>query len=111
MKRSLLKPTITSATTTTTATTLADKSDGSDIIKINKKIQNATEGLLSECFNLLHDRVLPANKENALIICDYVSSLRSEVNPSDGYRRNNIILLCKISIFFRNAKLFKEITT
>ena len=43
MKRSLLKPTITSATTTTTATTLADKSDGSDIIKINKKIQNATE--------------------------------------------------------------------
>ena len=127
MKRSLLKSKITSVTATTsattattsattattsatTATTMADKSDGSDIIKINKKIQNATEGLRFECFNLLHDRVLPANKENSLIICDYVSSLRSEVNPSDGYRRNNIILLCKISIFFRNAKLFKEIT-
>ncbi|MGB6671289.1 MAG: hypothetical protein WBE34_02535, partial [Candidatus Nitrosopolaris sp.] len=114
MKRSLLRPKITSATATTaataTTTTTMAESTNSDIIKINKKIQNATEGLPSECFNLLHNRVLPTNKDNALIICDYVSSLRSEINPSDGYRRNNIILLCKISIFFRNAKLFKEIT-
>ena len=58
-----------------------------DIIysKIKRKIENATEGLSPECFNFLHKRVLPTNKENALTICDYISSLRSEINPSDGY--------------------------
>ena len=60
-------------------------------------------------------RVLPANKENALTVCDYISLLlKSEINPSDSYRKNNIlllcILLCTFSIFFKNAKLFKEVT-
>ena len=76
---------------------------------MNKKIENATEGLLaSECFNLLHDRVLPASKENALVICDYIFCLKSEINPSDSYRRNNIILLCAFSLFFKNGKLFED---
>jgi hypothetical protein len=34
----------------------------------------------------MHDKVLPTNKENALTICDYISSLKSEINPSDHYR-------------------------
>jgi integrase/recombinase XerD len=74
-------------------------------------IENATEGL-SRCFNYLSNRVLPGSrgKENALTICDYMSSLRSEINPSDNYRRDNIILLCDLSIFFSNAKSFKDIT-
>jgi hypothetical protein len=54
--------------------------------------------------------VLPASKQNALTICDYIYSLKSESNPSDHYRRDNIILLCKVSTFFKNTKLFKEIT-
>jgi hypothetical protein len=56
--------------------------------------------------------VLPANKENALTICDYISILKSEINPSDGYRKNNILLLCTFSIFFKNAKSkqFKDMT-
>ncbi|HYT01687.1 MAG TPA: hypothetical protein VEL70_02175, partial [Candidatus Acidoferrum sp.] len=77
---------------------------------IERKIENATEGLSSDCFNFLQNRVLPANKENALTICDYISSLKSEINPSDSYRKNNILLLCKFSIFFKNAKPFKEVT-
>jgi integrase/recombinase XerD len=77
---------------------------------MNKKIENATEGLPAECVNLLHNRVLPANKENALVICDYILSLKSEINPSDSYRRNNIIMLCAFSLFFKNGKLFKDIT-
>ena len=93
---------------TTTPTTTAASSITSDI---ERKIENATEGLSPECFNFLHKRVLPTNKENALTICDYISSLRSEINPSDGYRRNNIILLCKFSAFFnRRPKPFKELT-
>ncbi|PWU82134.1 MAG: hypothetical protein DLM72_03490 [Candidatus Nitrosopolaris wilkensis] len=79
----------------------------SDILQ--KRIENATEGLPFECFNLLNDRVLPVNKENALVICDYMLSLKSEINPSDSYRRNNIIVLSNFSIFVKN-KIFKELT-
>jgi len=39
-----------------------------------------------------------------------MSSLKSEINPSNGYRKNTIILLSTFSIFFKNAKTFKEIT-
>jgi integrase len=77
-------------------------------IIIKTKIENATEGL-SNCFNYLSNKVLPG-KENALTICDYVSSIKSEINPSDHYRKNTIILLCNLSMFFKNAKPFKEIT-
>jgi hypothetical protein len=66
------------------------------------KIENATAGLATNCFNRLHNRVLCAGakakgkgkgKENAMAICDYISSLRSEVNPSDNYRKTVIMLL------------------
>jgi integrase len=60
----------------------------------------------------------PKGKQNALTICDYIFSLRSEINPSDNYRRDVIKLLCNLSMFFTNnnsnnndaAKSFKEIT-
>src|SRR2546427_7788091 len=108
MKRSLLRPRMTTAATSTTTTT--NSSAASDSI-IQTKIKNATEGLSSDCFNFLHNRVLPANKENALTICDYISTLKSEINPSDGYRKNNILLLCTFSLFFKNAncKLFMDV--
>ncbi|HET7147517.1 MAG TPA: hypothetical protein VFI73_03375 [Candidatus Nitrosopolaris sp.] len=93
------RPKITSYAATTTSP--------SDIIKT--KIETATEGLSSNCFNFLHNKVLPANKENALTICDYISALKSEINPSDDYRKNTIILLCTFSIFF-NRKPFKGLT-
>jgi integrase/recombinase XerD len=92
---------LTSAATTATTITMM-------------KIENATEGLPPNCFNRLHNRVLcfgSKGKENALIICDYISSLRSEINPSDNYRKVVIMLLCDLSIFFNNnAKSFNDIT-
>jgi len=81
----------------------------SDMI-IRTKIENAVEGLPLDCFNFLYNRVSPANKENALTICDYISSLKSEINPSNSYKRNTIILLSKLSIFFKNVKPFKDFT-
>jgi integrase/recombinase XerD len=81
----------------------------SDIIT-ERRIENATEGLSSGCFRLLHDKVLPTNKENALTICDYISSVKSEINPSDHYILDIIILLSKFSIFFKNTKPFKSMT-
>jgi hypothetical protein len=76
----------------------------------------ATEGLPPSCFHQLHDRVLlagPKGKQNALTVCDYVFSLRSEVNPSDHYRKDLVMLLCRLSTFFdndNNNKSFEEIT-
>ena len=82
----------------------------SNFDNIEKKIEDAVDGLPFHCFNLLHNRVLPANKENALTICDYISSLKSEINPSDHYRKDTTILLCTFSIFLKNAKLNKDLT-
>ena len=101
---------ITTATTPSTTNLLV--SSDSEIDKLRLKIENADDGLpsASECFNYLYNRVLPACWENALDTCDYISSLKSEINTSDCYRKNTIILLCTFSIFFKNTKLFKEIT-
>ena len=82
------------------------------------RIENATQGLpATRCFNYLSNRVLlssssssSAGKQNALTICDYISPLRSEINPSNHYRNDTIVLLCDLSIFFGNAKCFNEIT-
>jgi len=78
------------ATATTTAGVSTSTISVSDTIK--RRIENTTEGLSSECYRLLHNRVLAANKENAMLICDYITSLRSEVNPSEGHRENILIL-------------------
>jgi integrase len=53
--------------------------------------------------------MLPANRDNVLTICDYILSLKSEINLSNSYRRDIIHLLYKFSAFFNN-KSFKEIT-
>lgn len=96
-------------TKTSIATTLASStlSPDDNILAI---IKNATEGLFSSYFNYLSKRVLPACKDNVLTICDYISSLRSEINPSYSYRRDIITVLCSLSMFFKNTKPFKEIT-
>jgi len=40
----------------------------------------------------------------------YIFSLKSEVNPADHYRKDVIILLCKLYAFFNNSISFSEIT-
>ena len=75
------------------------------------KIENATVGLSHDCFNWL-DRLANANnnKENVIVIANYIMSMRTEINLSDNYRRAVIILLSKFSIFFKNQKSFKSMT-
>jgi integrase/recombinase XerD len=75
-----------------------------------QKIENATQGLGARHFNFLHNDMLPQNKENAMIICNYVQSMREELNLSDHYRADIIILLGNYSIFFNFKKSFKETT-
>ena len=87
--------------TKTTATTMGTSS--LDDMAIIKTIQNATEGLPSCCYNHLSNSVFLESRKNALAICDYISSLKSEINPLYNYRRDTIVLLCHLSTFFKNA--------
>jgi len=58
------------------------------------RIENTTEGLSTYCLSLVQE-MLPVNQDNALAISDYILSLKSEINLSDHYRKDVIILLCK----------------
>jgi hypothetical protein len=69
-----------------------------------QKVTATTEGLPPNCFHHLHDRVLCARskgKENAMTICDYISSLKSEINLSDHYRNDTIMRLCNLSVNYQ----------
>ena len=89
--------------TTAATSTVASEIDA-------RKIENITQGLASYCFNMLHNRVLPRNRDNAMTICEYISSMKHELNLSDNYREDVIMLLSRFSIFFKNAMVFKQIT-
>ena len=67
---------ITSSITTITHSSKENLNDTIPPSDIKIKIENTTEGLSCDCFNLLQNRVLPASKgrENVLTICDYISS-------------------------------------
>jgi len=78
-----------------------------------RKLENATEGLSHDCFNWLKKVANDDqhnNKENAVVIANYIMSMNAETNLSDNYRRLVIILLSKLSIYFDNEKPFKSIT-
>ena len=115
---SLSSTTITASSSSTAATA----SPSMESLLLSDKVAATIEGLPPNCFGYLHNKVLllcagsKKGKENALTICDYIFSLRSEINPSDHYRKDMIKLLCNLSTFFNNNnnnnnnKAFKEIT-
>jgi integrase len=65
---------------------------------IDNKINEITADLPRECANTLH-RI---SEENASVIIDYIHAMKTEINPSINYKRNNIILLCKLSRYHDN---------
>ncbi len=74
-----------------------------------RKIENATDGLSHDCFNWL-EKVASNNRDNVMLIANYIASMKTEINLSNNYRRSIIILLSKFSLFFKNQKTFKSIT-
>ena len=73
-------PATTTTINTTTTTTTSVGYDNDNIII--RKIENAVEGLSSDCFNYLAKRVLPGSetgKENTLTILKDISSLLFEL--------------------------------
>lgn len=75
-----------------------------------QKIEIATDGLGRDCYNALANRVFPHNRDNAIAICDYVTSMKHEVNLSNNYRNLVILSLCRFSLYFKNEISFKDIT-
>jgi integrase len=71
-----------------------------------RKVLDVTEGLDPEFFNRLHNRV---GSFNAMVISKYILSMKDETNLSDYYRRDIIVILTKLSLFFGNQKSFASI--
>ena len=69
-----------------------------DSLFFDRKLESVTAGLPREIFNLLLNKI---PNEDALIVMDYVLSLKTEINPSDNYRIDIIRILTKFIIFCR----------
>jgi integrase/recombinase XerD len=71
-----------------------------------RKIDETAAGLQASFGKLLHS----IGDVNSAIIVEYISALKSEVNLADNYRRDVIVLLCKVSIHMNNNnKSFKDL--
>jgi hypothetical protein len=87
------------------ATLTTNEINDGDIF-FERKIWIVTEGLDPAYFNWLYNTIASKNKENAITIAKYFMS----INLSDYYRRDIIVILSKISMFFGNQKGFKSMT-
>jgi hypothetical protein len=74
---------------------------------LDRKIEFVTADLRRqrELSNDLHS----ISTESALIISDYIIAMKTEINPSDNYRSDNIKFLHRFSKYNKN-KLLKTIT-
>jgi hypothetical protein len=72
---------------------------------LGRKIDETAAGLQASIARQLH----LINEDNAAIIVEYVAALKSEVNLADNYRRDVIILLCRLCTFHDNRP-FKDLT-
>lgn len=60
----------------------------------DSKFESATRGLRPDANRYLQSISIP----NALVIIDYITSMRTEINLSDNYSRD-LIILCKRCYF------------
>ena len=71
----------------------------------DRKVEAITAGLPARYSRTLKNEI---TQGNALIICDFISALKTEINLSDNYRRSNIERLVNLSRF-HNQKPFADI--
>jgi integrase len=88
---------------TTTTHIRKEKEKGSPLF--DRKIDEAAVGLTASIAKQLHS----IGEDNATTIVKYVGAMKSEVNPSDHYRRDMIVILCKFSKYNNNTS-FKDAT-
>ncbi|MGB8132597.1 MAG: hypothetical protein WCE99_00260, partial [Nitrososphaeraceae archaeon] len=73
---------------------------------LDRKIEECAAGLAPA----VTKQLFSISKDNAAIIVKYIEVVKTEVNPSNAYRRNIILLFCRFSNYYKNSKLFKEIS-
>jgi hypothetical protein len=61
-----------------------------------------TEGLQPRYNTYLKDES-QISRENALVICDYILAMNTEINPSDEYRKTTIQVLIQLSKFLSKS--------
>jgi hypothetical protein len=86
--------------TTTTAAPLQDE-DGYHVLLLERKVETVTSGLPSEYSKLLY-RIA---EDYALTICHYITSMKTEVNLSDNYRKS-LVKVFTSSCFIIESILF-----
>ena len=64
----------------------------------DRKVDLITSGLQPRFSKYLRDSSL-ISKDNAVVICDYVLAMNTEINPSNNYRQTTIQLLIQLSKF------------
>jgi integrase/recombinase XerD len=99
-------------------------------LKLERKIAIATEGLLDYIVKRLRSlegkettttatspspsiAVVSAaaiGRQNIEIICNYLIAMNAEINPAIMSRRNLLVVLCYLSEFHHNKKLFSKMT-
>jgi integrase len=67
---------------------------------LDRKIENITTDLLN--FRDLSKDLHEISLENALAISEFIIAMRTEINLSDNYRRDNIRFLCAFSKYNKN---------
>jgi hypothetical protein len=72
---------------------------------IAKKIEDATRGLIPSYAR----RLSYCNTKHIIVICDYISALRSEIKLSDTYRQYIFVTLMGLSKYVPSKK-FKDFT-
>ena len=86
-------------------TTTTEEEEGR--LLLERKIAIATEGLVNYVIKKLKSIKL---KENIETLCDYVIAMNAEINPNIMYKKNQILIICFLSEFHNNSKLFSEMT-
>jgi integrase len=67
-------------------------------VDLYEKIEEMTEGLQ----RFFGSQLRSISENNALTICDYITTMNREINLSQNYRRDNIKILCTFSKFVDN---------
>jgi hypothetical protein len=67
-------------------------------IFFDRKVDLITAGLQPR-YNKYLEEERQISRENALIICDYILSMKTEINPSNEYRKTTIQVLIQFLKF------------
>ena len=76
------------------------------LVNLENKIDDITKGLGKSWSKNLREGLSSSNAE---VVCNYIISMRTEINPSDNYRRDSIKMPYLLSRYLKN-KPFDEMT-